>query len=288
MRSHTATLALLLAAFSAPAQDKAGEASRNPFRGNEKAVAEGQEIYNHICTACHGYDGTAGEQAPGLGASGRRYLRTSDQELFDAIRKGIAGTTMPGTGLSEMDSWKVAAYIRSLRGTAIDAPAKGDVAHGEQVYWGNGRCNDCHMLGGKGGLLGPDLSNLAGRRKLYAIRDALTKAEHRDATDGGRHEINLAPLPTYQPVRVVTREGKTFSGVLKNEDSFTLQMLATDNELHLFGRDELREIVYEQKSFMPTDYDKRLTPVELQDLLAFLTRQAWSARVAAPQPAGDP
>jgi putative heme-binding domain-containing protein len=283
------TFAFLLATIAARSQNKDSEASRNPFRGNGQAVAEGQEIYNHICTACHGYDGASGEQAPGLGASGRRYLRTSDQELFDAIRKGISGTTMPGTGLSEMDAWKVAAYIRSLRGTAIDAPAKGDIARGEQIYWGKGRCNDCHMLQGKGGVLGPDLSNLAGRYKLYSIRDAMTKAEHRVTTDGGRHEINLAPLLTYQAVRVVTRDGKTITGVLKNEDSFTLQMLGTDNELHLFNRDELREIVYEPRSFMPTDYDKRLTPAEFQDLLAFLTRQAWPTGAAKQEPsrAGD-
>jgi len=57
-----------------------------------------------------------------------------------------------------------------------------------------------------------------------------------------------------------------------NEDSFSLQMLGSDNELHMFARDELRQVVYEPKSLMPTDYDKRLTPEEFQDLLAFLSR----------------
>jgi PHD/YefM family antitoxin component YafN of YafNO toxin-antitoxin module len=119
-----------------------------------------------------------------------------------------------------------------------------------------------------------DLSNLAGRRKLYSIRDALTKTEHRVATDGGRHELSLSPMNTYQAVRVVTRDGKTLSGVLMNEDNFSLQIMGSDNELHLFARDELRQVVYEAKSLMPTDYDKRLTPEEFQDLLAFLSRQA--------------
>jgi cytochrome c oxidase cbb3-type subunit 3 len=270
---------LVLVGASAYAQNNpAGPASANPFAGNQQAVAEGQEIYNHACTGCHGYDGTAGERGPALGASGREYLRTSDQELFDAIRKGIPGTMMPANGLAETDAWKVAAYIRSLRGTAIDAPAKGDVAHGEQIFWGKGHCGDCHMLRGRGGLLGPDLSNLAGRRKLYSIRDALTKPEHRVTTDGGRHEISLTPLASYQPVRIVTRDGKTFSGVLMNEENFSLQMLGSDNEIHMFERDELQQIVYEKKSSMPTDYDKRLTAEEFQDLLAFLTRQATTSQ----------
>ncbi len=270
-----AVFAVLLGAVPIYAQREAAKATtRNPFSGNQQAVADGREIYNNACTACHGYEGTGGDRAPGLGASGRRYLRTSDQELFDAITKGIPGTSMPPTGLPETSAWKVAAYIVSLRGTAIDAPAPGDVAHGEQVYWGKGGCSECHMLRGKGGLSGPDLSNLAGRRKLYSIRDALTKAEHRVDTDGGRHEISLEPLLSYQPVRVVTRDGKVVSGILKNEDTFSLQMLGSDNELHMFTRDELREVVHERKSLMPTDYDKRLTPEEFQDLLAFLSRQA--------------
>lgn len=267
--------ALVLASLAVNAQDRPARAANpnpNPFAGNPQAVAEGQELYNRTCTGCHGYDGTPGEQGPALGASGRRYLRISDQEIFDAIRKGIPGTLMPGTGLAEADDWKVAAYIRSLRGTAIDAPAQGDVAHGEQIFWGKGACGDCHMIRGRGGLLGPDLSNLAGRRKLYSIRDALTKTEHRVATDGGRHELSLAPLNTYQAVRVFARDGKSWSGVLMNEDSFSLQMLGSDNELHMFARDELRQVVYEPKSLMPTDYDKRLTPEEFQDLLAFLSR----------------
>jgi cytochrome c oxidase cbb3-type subunit 3 len=275
MRNMRVALAMFLAAIGVYAQAQADRASNpNPFAGNPQAIAEGRELYNRTCTVCHGYDGTPGEQGPALAASGRRYLRISDQEIFDAIRKGIPGTVMPGTGLAETDAWKVAAYIRSLRGTAIDAPAPGDVAHGEQIFWGKGACGECHMLRGRGGALGPDLSNLAGRRKLYSIRDALTKTEHRVATDGGRHELSLSPMNTYQAVRIVTRDGKTLSGVLMNEDNFSLQIMGSDNELHLFARDELRQVVYEAKSLMPTDYDKRLTPEEFQDLLAFLSRQA--------------
>ena len=267
--------ALLLTAAGVYAQDRPARAPNpNPFASNAHAIADGKELYNRTCTGCHGYDGTPGEQGPALGASGRRYLRITDQEIFDAVEKGIPGTLMPGTGLAEADAWKVAAYIRSLRGTAIDSPAEGDVAHGEQIFWGKGACGDCHMVRGRGGLLGPDLSNLAGRRKLYSIRDALTKVEHRVATDGGRHELSLSPMNSYQAIHVVTRDGKTFSGILMNEENFSLQILGSDNEVHMFARDELRQVVYEPKSLMPTDYDKRLTPTEFQDLLAFLSRQA--------------
>ncbi len=248
------------------------QAPRNQAAVDPQAAVQGREIYNGRCTTCHGPDGTSGERAPALGASGRRYLRNSDQELFDAIQKGIPGTGMPASGLPDADATKLVAYVRSLRGTAIDAPAPGDVAHGEQVYLGKGNCSQCHMLRGKGGLLGPDLTFLANRRKLYSIKDALTKPDHTPGGDGGRHEVSLEPNLSYQPVRVTTRDGKSVTGVIKNEDSFSLQMIGTDNELHLFSREDLRDVVYEKKSLMPSDYDKKLTAQELQDLLAFLSR----------------
>jgi len=280
------SLAVALAIAGAPVYGQRGGAAnagpRNPFAGNEQAIGEGLEIYNRLCTACHGAEGRQGDRGPALAAPGRRYVRQSDRDLFDAISKGISGTQMPSLGLSENDAWKVAAYVRALRGTAIDAPAKGNVAHGEQIFWGKGECGNCHMAQGKGGVVGPDLSNIAGRRKLSSIRDALTRPEHRVQGDGGQIESILYPLSTYRAVRVVTRDGKSIRGVIKNEDSFSLQIMGVDNALHNFARDEIREVTDEPKSLMPTDYDRRLTAEEFQDLLAFLTRQG----VSAPPPVG--
>jgi cytochrome c oxidase cbb3-type subunit 3 len=261
-----------------------GAAAGNPFARNPQAVVEGQEIYNRSCTACHGKDGSAGDRALALGAPARRYARRTDADIHDAIMKGIPGSQMPPSGLNDTDAWKVTSYIRGLRGTASDAPAAGDVAHGEQIFLGKGQCSNCHMIKGKGGLSGPDLSNIAGTRKIASIVAALTKVQHKIATDGGTHDAELLPLATYQPVRITTADGKTITGVLKNEDSFSLQVLSSDNALHLLDRAGLKEVFYIPKSIMPTDFDKQLTPAEFQDLMAFLTRQV----IAAPQVPGRP
>ena len=271
MAANFLLAALPLFAQRAPAAETRNP---NPFAKNPTAIAEGQEIYNDVCTACHGKDGSAGDKALALGAAARRYARSSDAEIFDAIMKGIPGTMMPANGLPENDAWKVSAYIRGLRGTAIDTPAKGDVAHGEQVFWNKGKCGDCHMIRGKGGLSGPDLSDVAGIRKFTSIVDALTKVQHRVAIDGGTHDSSLLPLSTYQPVRITLGDGKVINGVLRNEDSFSLQVFGSDSKLYSLDRARLKEVFYIPQSIMPTDYDKRLTPVEFQDLLAYLTRQA--------------
>ena len=55
-----------------------------------------------------------------------------------------------------------------------------------------------------------------------------------------------------------------------------------DQQLHLFDRGKLKSIVYEQGSLMPTDYDKRLSRDEFNNLLAYLTRLGTPPAPAAP------
>src|SRR5687767_2584086 len=112
---------------------------------DEAEVAQGREIYNRSCTICHGIDGNEGDRAPALAAR-RRYLRNSDEDLFDAIKNGIGGTLMPPANLSEAEVRSVVAYIRSLRATASNTPVKGDAKRGAEVFWGKGNCGSCHMV----------------------------------------------------------------------------------------------------------------------------------------------
>jgi hypothetical protein len=60
--------------------------------------------------------------------------------------------------------------------------------------------------------------------------------------------------------------------VLRNEDSFSVQIMGLDQQLHLYDRGRLKSVVYEEGSLMPTDYDKRLSKDEFDNLLAYLTR----------------
>src|SRR5882724_4081855 len=153
----------------AQARGRAGrrvrQTSTNPLGRGQEVVEAGRQLYNSSCTVCHGLEGTVGDRGPALAAT-RRYLRTTDDDLFNAIKSGIPGTLMPPSGLPDNDVWKIVAYIRSLRSTASDEFVSGDVKHGEEVFQGKARCGDCHMLNGRGGLLGPDLSNVASERRL--------------------------------------------------------------------------------------------------------------------------
>jgi hypothetical protein len=89
----------------------------------------------------------------------------------------------------------------------------------------------------------------------------------------------LTPLPVWRAVRVTGADGKTVRGTLRNEDSFSLQVMGLDQQLHLYDRSKVK-VVYEPKGLMPSDYDKKLSKDEFNNLLAYLTRLG-----TPPQPA---
>jgi mono/diheme cytochrome c family protein len=260
----------------------------NPFQGKPEAVHEGESLYALHCTGCHGPNGSAGEIGPAIVSAERADFGSNDAQVFNIIKNGVTGTPMGPQKLADGEIWKIAAYLRALRGTAIDNPLPGDTAHGEQIFWGKGQCGSCHMLGGKGGLTAPDLNNLAGTRKTSTIIDALTKKQHHEYGSGGAHLKSLPPMDSYLPVHVTTAEGRVIDGILLNQDGYSLQLIGNDQRLYSFDRARLRRIDVEPKSLMPTDYDKRLTAEEFKDLLAFLTRQGTKPPTArGVQPRGD-
>jgi mono/diheme cytochrome c family protein len=237
---------------------------------------KGKALYDQHCTACHGANAGAGDRAPAIVLGGVTNMRgqRSDAQIVAIIKNGIPGTGMPawGTHLSAEELGTLGAYIHALRGTALDNPAPGDPAHGEAVFWGKGGCGGCHMVMGRGGVTGPDLSNIAAMRKSTAIADALTKAQHRVTGDGGVH-LPMPPPMDDNPVHVVKKDGTVLDGVMRNQDAWSIQLMDLDGKLHSFDRASLRSVAIKPGSLMPTDYDKRLSHEEFADLLAFLTRQ---------------
>jgi hypothetical protein len=51
-------------------------------------------------------------------------------------------------------------------------------------------------------------------------------------------------------------------------------MMDGKGELHLLSVADLREIVFQKDSWMPGNYAERLSEDELQNVIAFLSRQA--------------
>ena len=149
------------------------------------------------------------------------------------------------------------------------AASPGDPAAGERFFAGKGNCANCHMVRGRGGVLGPDLSNVGRDRNPTQIEQALRDPGAAPATAGGRGgRGGRGAAPTYRAVTVRLRDGQTLRGIAKNESTFDLQLLAVDGRLHLLSKDQVVEIVRE-KSLMPK---VEASPEEMRNLVAYLSR----------------
>ena len=74
----------------------------------------------------------------------------------------------------------------------------------------------------------------------------------------------------YETVKVVDAKGEKLTGVVLNEDNFSLQMMDTKEQIHLFQKDKLRSFEKTRESLMPAYDQKMLSDKDLQDIVAFL------------------
>ena len=227
--------------------------------GNPASVAAGEELYATSCSGCHGASAEGGRGPRLIGA--RNVQRLGNEWLFGVIRNGIAGSDMPPSSHEDEKIWQLAAFIKNLSSPAARQRVPGDPAAGREVYYGAGRCMNCHMIRGEGGYLGPDLTNLGVTRTLTDIREAVLDPNKR-FTKG------------YMPVLVTLGNGETIRGVARNTSNYSIQLLDADGELRLLSKSEVSKVDFPQTSWMPANYAERLSPQQVTDLLAFLSRQS--------------
>jgi len=249
------------------AQDK------NPFAGDAQAAKIGESQFRANCAFCHGLGARGGGRGPDLTRAQKKH-GNEDADLFRTINEGVPGTAMPpngatqqGVGMTDAEIWQVITYIRSLQKKApLQVP--GNAVHGKELFYGSGACANCHMVQGKGGRLGPDLTATGSARSMEYLVDSVRNPSRRLAQ--GISEAMKEFSQEYETVTVVDAAGQKFQGVVLNEDNFTLQMLDTREQLHLFEKDKLRSFEKTRESLMPA-YDQKMLPEkDLQDLLAFL------------------
>lgn len=229
------------------------------YMRSDAAIAQGKTLFLSVCSGCHGPNGEGG-RGPSL-IEGGNIRRASNTDLFGWIQKGIPGTDMPPASLPDESIWQLSAFVRNLNAPAYEQPLPGNPEAGNEVYFAKGGCVKCHMIRGQGGLLGPDLSNSGATLKQVQLREAIVEPNKR-ITEG------------FTPVIVKLKDGKTIQGVAKNFDNYSMQVLASDGELHLLPKPQIESVVYRAKSWMPDGYATRLSETELDDLVSFLSRQA--------------
>jgi len=265
------TLLFVLAAF-APLQTLIAQ-TRNPLSRSATAAKAGEYEFRINCAFCHGLGARGGGRGPDLT---RAHLLhgDSDADLFRNINQGIPGTAMPangtngqGVGMTDEEIWQIIAYLRSIQ---IKTPSKprGNPQHGKELFYGDGHCSSCHMVEGKGGRLGPDLSSVAAARTLNSLIESVRNPSRRLAW--GLTEPTKEFAQEYETVRIVKRNGERITGVTLNEDQFSIQMMDMTGHIHLFDKNELGSWQTSRESLMPAYTQSMLSDQELRDIIAYL------------------
>lgn len=246
--------------------------AQNPLAGDAKAAKAGEYEFRINCALCHGLGAKGGGRGPDLTRAVKKHTH-NDAEMFQVISNGIPGTAMPangtngqGVGMTDQEIWQIITYIRSLevRGSA----ATGNAAHGKQLFYGDANCSLCHMVEGKGGRLGPDLTGVGGSRTREALIDSVRDPSRRLAW--GLTESTKEFPQEYESVTVVTADGKEIKGVTLNEDSFTVQIMDADEKIYLLDKSTLRSFQKTRQSAMPKYQSDVLSDKDLGDIIAFL------------------
>lgn len=223
--------------------------------GSRADLASGEKLFQNHCALCHGPKGEGG-RGPML-AQAKLSRAPDDAMLLKVIENGIRGTEMPGAdSMSDREMRQTAAYVRSL-GKLSAKPVPGNPTRGAEIYRGKGGCVTCHSIQGEGGISGPDLAAIGGRRSAAYLRESLVDPQ--------------ATVPEgYLLMTVATKNGQKVTGVRVDEDSFSVQVRDDAGRSYSFWKHEISQIDRQRgKSPMPS-YKGQLLDDELTDLVAYL------------------
>jgi cytochrome c oxidase cbb3-type subunit III len=248
-------------------------ADRNPFAGDPKAAKAGEFEFRINCAFCHGLGARGGGRGPDLTHTQRRH-GSSDADLFQNISNGIPGTAMPangtngqGVGMTDEEIWQIITYLRSIEVKTPSQPI-GNAIHGKQLFYGDANCSLCHMVEGKGGRVGPDLTGAGASRTVEALIESVRNPSQKLAW--GLTEPTKEFAQEYETVTVVMPDGTLIKGVALNEDNFSLQMMDANEKIHLLEKDKLTSIKKSRESLMPIYDNALLSDQDLHDIIAYL------------------
>ena len=147
------------------------------------------------------------------------------------------------------------AILDSYRSAAANP---GDAGRGKQVFESKqAACTTCHVIAGKQRLAGPDLSVIGDK---YS-RDQLIRSVLEPSA--GIHA-------DYATQIVITVDGKSHTGVVRQQTAKELQLLDAEGKLVRIPLDAIEEQKRVTTSLMPNDLYKTVKADEFTDLIEYL------------------
>jgi cytochrome c oxidase cbb3-type subunit III len=257
-----AVLTLQPRAQTVAASDQS-EQTRNPLAGDATAITSGAVLFRQECVFCHGVGARGGMRGPDL-TTGSWTHGGSDADLMRTITTGVPGTAMPPNNLKTNEVWQIVSYLRTVQ--QPPAAPIGDAARGETLFFGGGGCASCHIVNGRGGRLGPELSTVGSARSRAYLVDSIRQPNKQLTLNRGFGDSALK----YDTVTAVTADGTTIVGVPMNEDTFTVQVMDRNERVHSLDKKTLKSLTHENRSLMPAYDTSRLPNADLDNVVAYL------------------
>jgi putative membrane-bound dehydrogenase-like protein len=135
---------------------------------------------------------------------------------------------------------------------------KADIRRGLKVFQSTkASCLACHRRGYIGGNIGPDLNRIGQIRTERVLLESILFP-------------NLSFVRSYEPVAIVTDDGRVYNGVIRDEtdDAITLQLDA--KKTIQLPKSTIEERKQGTVSIMPAGLEKQLSPQDLADLVKYL------------------
>ena len=152
--------------------------------------------------------------------------------------------------MTDEEIWQAITYIRSVEKKA--SGINGNPARGKELFYGTAACGTCHIVNGKGGRLGPELTTaVTSRSAEYLVQSVRTPSKR---LAQGLLEVMKDFPQQYETANVTTTDGVKYQGVVLNEDAFTVQILDTREVLHAWEKSSLKSYEKTRESLMPA-YD---------------------------------
>lgn len=139
-----------------------------------------------------------------------------------------------------------------------DTLAGGDAERGRKLFFEKSEvsCSRCHIAGGHGGEVGPNLSKIGNEKNRDYLLMSLVQP-------------NKEIAKGFETLVVETDEGKVISGIVKQETATHLSLMTPEAKLIEIAKASIVEQA-RGKSGMPEDLVKKLSRSEVRDLIEYL------------------
>ncbi len=152
-----------------------------------------------------------------------------------------------------------ASYLGQLTSQLVQTP--GDAERGKEVFFSRkAACYGCHRAAGKGGSVGPDLSQVG---RFRTPRDLLESIVFPSSSI----------VPEFRAYVVHTRDGRVTAGMIVRETSDAIYLRTAQLAEVRIARGNVEEMSPSPTSIMPEGLEKTMSRQELSDLLEFLYKQ---------------